>query len=716
MTDEVAVVYVYPNDIDPADLFSETELDEHLNGAGNPFDSFWNEVSHGRYQFEFELFHAEQQVTSSQLFSAAIGYQAQGQAAFVSQVLADLLPGGLVVPHLNPNGFDRLILLLGVEESTAVHFAGGGSKSGILNVGGTPYSVPLASLPYPSLKDAAGEQEHHEFSFLPHYKSFTHWQSEEPITYPELGLWKEDPRLLHEWVHTMGQASHANFYASASEPLEDLIPPAVPDAEGIDYGNLFDVMGRRTYGLHMNAYYQRKLGFLADNEIELVDQSQAVRLVPLGLPVIHGNDRRAAVIAPPGYAHDRFYVEYRRGIGFDRHLDHPYLRGNTQGLMINLVKPGEGSPEQVAWLLDMSPDGSDVDRHEATLNEGFEYSHAGYGIRIHDVRVFADGGVIFRVDLDATGGITTTGVTQTGFAGDVSGDGTSIWAVWAHDDPAVPTEVQVFRGGTWTTLPDAAPTNTAVAVDVAPNGTTYVIDGAGEAHFATDTSDLANISWQHLPAGGNGWPITPVQDVGATDDVVYFVTEKHAHPSFDGASGIDLTDGPYEGFDFQNYWIYRLDLVQDKWERLDGGAVRLDVDRFGRPWAVTAQGGLYHLSTDLPTPGSQWAQVTASEVVDVDAGVLSSNQVAVIDGDGEFLMYRQYGTGWAPFEFPYVNTGIFGTKGLGNRIGMFPFTSMDVGGVPYKSAYDTPFVIKPVGEIFFWGRNPWGWIWSGVVK
>jgi hypothetical protein len=180
--------------------------------------------------------------------------------------------------------------------------------------------------------------------------------------------------------------------------------------------------GSIKYSLHFNAFYQDLLGWMKPQEKIILTASQSgVEIKPL-----EGDQgaKRCAVLAidsgklvrpdpfDPTMSYS-FYLEYRQPIGFDKHLGHPYLQSNTEGLMINLARR-KGNGFIMGALLDMSPDTivydkaptfvvpntiyNEDDHHECTLNKGRTFYDEQTEWTIKNVRANGQGGVLFDVE------------------------------------------------------------------------------------------------------------------------------------------------------------------------------------------------------------------------------------------------------------------------------------------------------------------------------
>lgn len=441
--DKVAVLYVYPNDVDSKKLFTKTELENQFNVQ---IKAFWDEQSYGKYKYTATVFHVMLPLTSSQTVPA--------NGHYVHDMLQKLLPNGLPVPGYDPSQYAFNIILLG---GNIGGFGGGQSKIS-LKVNGQAYTnINLASFSYlhPSFYGKL-TPDPLRFYYYPSGAAFKSRKGGESISYPELGLDQSFQTLLHEWGHGIGLSSHANVWRSEVEPLygemywwkQNL---SFWDQEG-DYGNNFDIMGGNpNLSLHINAFYKDLKGWFAANEkITLTGTQKDVTIFPLELQAA-GSPKCAFYQIPAntftrpanfGNTNDyAFYIEYRQPMGIDKHLAHEYAKSNTEGLMVCMTRR-KGDSFIASWLLDMSPDNvvydksptfinpkynNEPDNHEATLNAGKTFYDDQTGFCLTNIRPKGLAGITFDFEKGKKSGVASGVHTTAVFSGQsVSGKGTPI--------------------------------------------------------------------------------------------------------------------------------------------------------------------------------------------------------------------------------------------------------------------------------------------------
>lgn len=197
--------------------------------------------------------------------------------------------------------------------------------------------------------------------------------------------------IAHELLHSLGNGYHSNAYVQDS---------GVWKVQG--YGNVFDILGLRSQASHPCSMIKHKMGWLTNNEIQTVIQSDTFRIYPLEqtLPgqtqclIIELNDPLDLQPADT-FKFDRLYLEYRGLSGFDsrraiqrrvRLKDNSYYPNDSiHGLSIIGVDC-ESFQDCLPMLIDMHPSpiggvGASYFPHEASdaplrLNESYQVATA----------------------------------------------------------------------------------------------------------------------------------------------------------------------------------------------------------------------------------------------------------------------------------------------------------------------------------------------------
>lgn len=140
--------------------------------------------------------------------------------------------------------------------------------------------------------------------------------------------------------------------------------------------------------------------------------------------------------------------------------------------------------------------------------------------------------------------------------------------------------------------------------------------------------ELSDATWELLTGSG--------RDVGVGDDGSVWLI------------GTDATGGGYS--------IYNRS--RNQWNRVAGGAVRIDVDGTGTPWIVNSEGAIYRRDRN-----GQWQRLPGA-ASDIGAG--SQGDVWIIGTNavpGGFGIYRWNGTEWASVDGGAVRIDV---DGMGN--------------------------------------------------
>ena len=211
--------------------------------------------------------------------------------------------------------------------------------------------------------------------------------------------------IAHELGHNLG-AWHANALECGTNVIYGL------GCQHIEYGNIYDTMGTGQYSYHFNAFYKDSFNWLDSESILTIDKSGRYTLKPLE----SNFGARAAKIQHKIQQADNFpfYLEYRKGIGFDSRLNNPIVSSNQNGLFINYVKNKyEGFP----MLLDLTPQSDSFDDwFQVTLNQGGERLQDKLnGITIGPVIKSDDSEIIFDVDVGQSSSFPVPMVNPTSF-------------------------------------------------------------------------------------------------------------------------------------------------------------------------------------------------------------------------------------------------------------------------------------------------------------
>jgi M6 family metalloprotease-like protein len=197
----------------------------------------------------------------------------------------------------------------------------------------------------------------------------------------------------HELGHALG-VMHANAWDCASATLYG-------DCRHVEYGNIFDVMGGGVFAQHFNAFYKEFLGWIKPESTVLITTSGTYTINPFELA---SSSKKIAKIQMLNSTATPFYLEYRRGVGFDSTLNDPSVTQNQSGILINQIIPDLNSKLSSTRLLDMQPlqpaSPSWYDKvKQSSLNSGMSFADAGRGITIDGVRSADASGITFDVKI-----------------------------------------------------------------------------------------------------------------------------------------------------------------------------------------------------------------------------------------------------------------------------------------------------------------------------
>jgi hypothetical protein len=119
--------------------------------------------------------------------------------------------------------------------------------------------------------------------------------------------------IAHELMHSFGNAFHSNSYIQE-------------DGEWVlqGYGNVFDILGLRSQATHPCSMIKHKLGWLTDDEIVNVSQTDTIRVHALEKNLPGQTQALVIELESPvdlqpndAFQFDRLYIEYRGLTGLD---------------------------------------------------------------------------------------------------------------------------------------------------------------------------------------------------------------------------------------------------------------------------------------------------------------------------------------------------------------------------------------------------------------
>jgi len=159
---------------------------------------------------------------------------------------------------------------------------------------------------------------------------------------PQLFPWTNlDHALAHEMGHALG-TMHANGWLCTDGNI------LYGACSHVEYGNYFDTMGSAGYALDYNAYFKEQLGWIPETQVISINQTGSYTLHPQELP----NGNTLAKVYTADGTKIPYFIEFRKGLGFDSGLNRDVLNNNETGIFIDRIQSGNSPTSE---LLDMSP-------------------------------------------------------------------------------------------------------------------------------------------------------------------------------------------------------------------------------------------------------------------------------------------------------------------------------------------------------------------------
>ncbi len=188
------------------------------------------------------------------------------------------------------------------------------------------------------------------------WKGAVNWFTTETFNIPDIGI--NGIGVLHDVGHGLG-LPHANSWACGSVAFGD------PACKGVEYGNLYDMMGGQPYGGHFNGYRKDIMGWLGNGELQEVTASGEYSILPLSCTSSTCSGQKTKVLkvrrnnaADPSW----FYIEHRRPIGADARLgqNYPYYNAYTGAILNYVIEQST----RYSYLIDTTPDSFTDDHHD----------------------------------------------------------------------------------------------------------------------------------------------------------------------------------------------------------------------------------------------------------------------------------------------------------------------------------------------------------------
>lgn len=282
--------------------------------------------------------------------------------------------------NINLSNYEHVVYIIGQS-----YFSGGCATGGFVTYNGVSYRLSQAWV-----------------------GTGMYWDYQRISVPPSLFTWRLfDFVFSHEFGHNLGL-----LHAKGLDCGEQIL---YGNCGTIEYGNSYDLMGTAEYSIHTNGAYKYQLGWLNSR---VLDVTSSGRYTISNLESDTGFV--TAKISNPLSVDSSFFVEYRKGVGFDAVLNEPNFASNQQGLFVNVMAPNNIE----SWLLDMTP--TDLpyfnDISSATLNYSASgtnvFTDPGRGITIGPVVEYTPNSITFDVTIVPPLAPKITNLTpQSGFSG-----------------------------------------------------------------------------------------------------------------------------------------------------------------------------------------------------------------------------------------------------------------------------------------------------------
>ncbi|TSC83858.1 MAG: hypothetical protein G01um101417_425 [Parcubacteria group bacterium Gr01-1014_17] len=193
-----------------------------------------------------------------------------------------------------------------------------------------------------------------------------------------------DQNFAHELLHGFG-APHAFRLDCGADIFGNT-------CKSIDYGNEYDILGTPYYGYHLNAVFKERFGWIIPSETIVIEKSGQYTLSPFE----GSNDQKIAKIKMLGSSFVPYYLEYRRGTGFNAFQNAG--RSSTRfGLLINrILSPSD----PISYLLEAGPNASGAP-WLLTKEDGTVFTDDDTGITIGPIKNTTSESITFDVVVES---------------------------------------------------------------------------------------------------------------------------------------------------------------------------------------------------------------------------------------------------------------------------------------------------------------------------
>lgn len=333
-----------------------------FNNSTSPQPISAQEMRSRIFNGAFQEFYKEQSYKKTYFSGDVLGwYDAQGSCDSSYQNVLGQAPAIISNNNINLTGYNRLLLV--PQSCNGMSTSGWGTIGKItLNVNGVPYRVSIANTAI-SASALSGTIGGGNPPYISTFESI----------------------IIHEMGHNLGL-----FHAKGLDCGEVSYST---NCSMIEYGNDFDTMGGGFSSRHFNAYYKDKLGWMPAQNTISITQSGRYTIHPL--ETRDQNQNNFAKIKIPGSS-DAYYLEFRRGLGFDGWLNGQNIASNQAGLFINRII------SDTSFLMDMRPttDPWYLDFEKVTLNAGSQFTDTNARVTIGPVIEANKNSVTFDVNIE----------------------------------------------------------------------------------------------------------------------------------------------------------------------------------------------------------------------------------------------------------------------------------------------------------------------------
>ncbi|WP_428775557.1 Ig-like domain-containing protein [Vibrio sp.] len=208
-------------------------------------------------------------------------------------------------------------------------------------------------------------------AYLIPYYSACRWNGKANVGGPRMWIKRfEVSTVKHEMGHNLG-LYHANKKECGTATTNS------SNCTTIEYGDTYSGMSNSTHPYHFNGFHKEQLGWL-DGQIATLTSDGSARIAPLEVKSDSPKVLKILKNTDENGQSEWYYIEYRKALGFDSALS----INQAHELSGVRLREGKDNIRSSSYLLDPTPESSNLDWLDITIYPGQSYIDEQYGVTI----------------------------------------------------------------------------------------------------------------------------------------------------------------------------------------------------------------------------------------------------------------------------------------------------------------------------------------------